>query len=681
MKYLGAAYYPEYWMPLQPGRVEIDAKLMREAGMNLVRIGEFAWARMEPQEGVFTLDWLRECIGTLEKYGVSVLLCTPTAAPPAWLTCNYPETLLLDANYTKMEHGRRLHYCYCSETYWRHTERIVDKLASEFANHKNIAGWQLDNEPAGGYCYCETCQKKFREWLRGRYGSVEELNRAWGTGFWTQDYSEWRQVRLGRVDGNCGPGRMQDTRHFQSDALVGYICAQADVIRRHNPDAIISTNLDGGIFTQLDYYKMYSKMNIAMKDLYFDICPMDTNVMILNQFRSYKPGVKFWITETGAGTCGNFKPSSKEQFRAWLWSSYAHGADAFTVFRWRTCLSGCEHELEGLLEHSGHPGHRYQKAKAAFLEMRELTGRLGDLAPETVQTAMIHDYENKWIYDSFYDHNRFLRHEANFTRMYKELYRRQVPADIISMDAPLDGYKLVILPSLTMVTEAFAAKLSKFAENGGVIFAQGQLGMRDALGNYLITRGPQYLEDLFGLYICGGMFLYSATEADESHSNVNPVSLRVSGMLGHSHILGEVSVWAGDLELNGAAPLLTYTGGQFRDQAAVTEKQAGKGSVLYAAAAGFDDALWGALFEYVFGKAGVGYMTGIPEHVEIIRRGSRLFIINHLNKQVNISLEGSFTAIAGPYDNGRLRLEPYAVTILEDCGKSFLKTGPPSRNE
>lgn len=665
MKYLGCAYYPEYW---GRERVETDARLMQEAGINIARIGEFAWCRMEPEEGVFNLDWLHECVRILGRYGINVIMCTPTAAPPAWLTSNYPDTLLTSADGRKLEHGGRRHYCYSSDAYIRHTARIVERLALEFSKHENIAGWQIDNEPdlcETGGCCCENCQAKFRAWLGNRYGSVEELNKHWGTGFWSMDYTDWSQVKLGMVDGRHPSSRALDTRRFFSEALGGYIIRQAEIIKRVHPGAVVSTNLNGGVFTELDFNKIFSSMDIAMKDLYFDIQTMNTNVMILDQFRSYKPGKKFWITETGAGMCGSGKPSHKDQFKAWMWSSYAHGADAYVVFRWRTCLSGQEQELEGMLEHSGYPGHRYEKVKEAFREMREISRLLGDLPLPEAEIAFIHDYDVMWGYQS---NNRTGRidYEKNFAGLYQELYKRQLPADIIDTSAQIGKYKLIVLPSLVMIDQEFAEKLERFIKNGGVVLAQGQIGMKDRNCNYLNERGPRFLQQTLGVNITGGMYLYSRVEVNESWNNSNHFAVKLAGKLNGSDVSGVAAVWIGDLELNGAAPLLFFSEEEYEGQPAIVEKQTGKGTSVYAAMIGMDDKILGCLFDYVLGKAGIKYYEGIPEHVEVIRKGRYTFAINHLKEPVKIKLEGQYTVVMGDAGNGEVPLKPYGVAILED---------------
>ena len=664
MKYLGCAYYPEYW---GRERVETDAHLMREAGINVVRIGEFAWCSLEPEEGVYTFEWLHECVQSLGRHGIHVILCTPTATPPAWLTDSYPDTRLVNAEGRRLDHGERRHYCYTSDTYWRHTARIVDRLAREFSPYRHVIGWQIDNEPAmgeQGICHCENCQASFQAWLKNKYITVDHLNDQWATRFWSMDYTAWTQIRLGQTKGKHTPSRALDTRRFASDALGEYIIKQGRLIRQHDADAVISTNLNGDVFTDLDFYKVFATMDIAMKDMYFDICTMDTNAMILDQFRSFKPGKPFWITETGAGMCGIGRPSHRDQFKAWMWSSYAHGADAYVVFRWRTCLSGQEQELEGLLEHSGHAGHRYRKAQEAFHQMHRIAPLLGDLPPLTSPIAMVHDYDVMWAYQSNCI-QKVVNYGENFARLYRELYRKHLSADVIAPSASLDKYRLVILPTLIMIDPPFAQRLQQFVEKGGILLAQGQIDMKDRNSNFLGEQAPCLLQDLLGVRLHGGMYLFSAVEADESWTRQTHFTVGMTGELDGKNVSGSASGWIGDVGLTSGTALLTFDEHDYQGQPAITENRTGNGISIFAAAIGMDEALLENLFSHVLDRAGIAFRTDIPEHVEVLQRGRFAFVINHLNETVHLNLDSDYTAILGDITSGKLILKPYGVTILE----------------
>jgi beta-galactosidase GanA len=244
--------------------------LMMEAGINLVRIGEFAWSRMEPEDGRFTLDWLHNCVQALDKFGISVLMCTPTATPPAWLTTTYPNTCLVYADGKAAEHGRRMHYCTTSDTYRRFSARITDFLSQEMSQHANVVAWQLDNEfgPEMSWCHCENCQARFQAWLKKRYGSIQELNRLWGTGFWSMDYSDWRQVRLGSDPDSIPAGSW--TASALSDSMISFACSKL----RSSGATIPSLSDDQRHGADLPTHRLLRdvrQLDVACDDLYYDI--------------------------------------------------------------------------------------------------------------------------------------------------------------------------------------------------------------------------------------------------------------------------------------------------------------------------------------------------------------------------------------------------------------------------
>jgi beta-galactosidase len=666
MKYLGCAYYPEYW---GPERVELDAMLMKEAGINLVRIGEFAWSRMEPEDGSFTLDWLHGCVETLGKFGISVLMCTPTATPPAWLTTTYPNTCLVHADGRRAEHGRRRHYCTTSDTYRRFSARITDFLSQEMSQHANVAAWQLDNEfgPEMSWCHCENCQARFQAWLKKRYASIQELNRVWGTGFWSMDYSDWRQVRLGS-DPGLYPSRLLDSKRFWSDSMISFALQQAEIIRRNHPQALVTTNGMGPIFQPIDYYEMFGKLDVACDDLYFDIATLDADAAAMNVFRSLKPGRRYWITETGCGALDHNRPPHPDQFRAWAWSSLAHGAEAHLVFRWRTCLSGQEQELQGILEHSGSPRHRYQAVQKCFLELKYLWDEFKDLPLPEAPVAIVQDYQTLWAYES-----SRVGADVNYLglvyRLHKALYDRNIVADFIPPERALHGYRLVILPSTVIISPGFATRLADFVSSGGVLLAVGQIGMRDVNNNYLPYPGPDHLQELLGINIEGGMYLGSFVAPDEALWAPTPrrgqVEVKVSGNLGGKPVEGKASAWAADLTFNGGDVLLNFAGDTYAGQPAVVQRRHGEGFAIYAGALRLDDELSNALLEYCLSNASVQPGPSTPEYVEVIRRGEVTFAINHTSQPVRVELGGSGKALVGVFQDGVAELGPYGVCAVK----------------
>ncbi len=667
MKYLGCAYYPEYW---GVGRVQTDAKLMRAAGINLVRIGEFAWSRMETAEGHFELDWLHATIEILGKHGIDVLLCTPTATPPAWLTAAYPDVLLVRGDGTRMAHGSRRHYCTSSDTYRRHSRRITEMLSRDFARHANVVAWQLDNEfgPEAGWCHCPNCQAQFRAWLRTRYGSVQELNQSWKTGFWSIDFTDWSEVCLedGRIE-MCSAQKL-DSRRFWSERMVDFALEQADIIRRNHPRAQVTTNGMGPIFSPIDYYRLFETLDVACDDLYFDIATMENSALAMNLYRQIKPDTRYWLTETGSGALDHNKPPHPDQFRAWAWSSFAHGADAHVVFRWRTCLSGQEQELQGILEHSGKPRHRYAAVKRCFLELASFRDRYRELPLPKAAVAIIQDYQTLWGYESSRI-GKDIDYPGTIYRLHKEFYRRNILVDILPPGRTLSRYKLVVLPSLMIMAAEFAQALAEFVKAGGVVLAVGQLGLRDANDAYLAAPGPQHLEELFGLRIEGGMFLRDHCAADAAlwvpQHACKDIEVALRGALGGKTVSGKAKGWIGDLTLKDAEALVTFAEDTYAGQPAVTEKQTGKGRAIYATPIRLSDEVQAQLIEHALSAARIAYGPAAPLHVEVVQRGHVTFVVNHTNEAASVTLKIRGKASVGDYADGVAALPAYGVCVIE----------------
>jgi len=667
MKYLGCAYYPEYW---GEDRLEEDCRLMAEAGINLVRIGEFAWCRMEPADGKYDLGWLHRSIEAMARRGIGVLMCTPTSAPPAWLTSAHPETCMVRADGTRAGHGHRRHYCPTSGTFLTYSDRITDVLSREMSHHTNVVGWQIDNElgPESGWCHCESCQSGFREWLRARYGSVGELNRRWGTGFWGMDYSDFGQVLLGGR-GTEAASRNLDTARFRSHSFVEFARRQAAIIRRNHTGTLVTTNGMGPIYTPIDYHSLFADLDVACDDLYFDIATMDASALAMNIFRSIKPGRRYWLAETGAGALDHMRPPRAAQFNAWAWSSFAHGADAHLVFRWRTCLSGQEQELQGILEHSGAPRHRYQAVKECFngiIRARDKFG-LGELPLPEAPVAILLDYDSLWAYEAS-RMNGPVSPVQLIIELHQELYRRGVIADFVPADRDLSGYRLLVLPSTVIIPEGFPTRLREFVEGGGTVLAVGQIGMRDSCASYLSRPGPDGLEDLLGCEIHGGMYLESQVDADEAlwmpAAKKRSFTMPLAGSLGSRAARGAASSWAGDVTLRGGKALAKFTADAYSGQPALVGKATGRGNSLYLAALRTDTAFDVRLMDYALSLARVKPGPRIPEHVEVIRRGDVTFAVNHLNKPVRVRLGTGVTSLIGRIANGAAMLGPYGVCVV-----------------
>lgn len=670
MKHLGCAYYPEYW---GPERLETDAKLMCEAGIGVVRIGEFAWSRLEPDEGHFTLDWLHHTFSVMQAHDIHVLMCTPTAAPPAWLMRRYPELLLQRDDGTRMRHGSRRHYCPTALGYRRHVERITLKLAEETRQYSNLIGWQIDNElgPEAGRCYCDSCQQGFRIWLQRRYGSLDGLNRAWATGFWSEDHFDWADVRFHIDRPSVASERGLDTLRYLSDVWIDFAKQQRDLIRRTQPTTLISTNGMGmPLYPDIDHWRLFGdELDMACDDAYFDLAPMANGAAAHDLFRSFKPGVGHWITETGCGALDHGKPPTAAQFRAWLWCGIAHGADAWFIFRWRTCLSGQEQELQGILEHSGHPGHRFEAVKKAFLEVRGLMQQLQALPLPSASVAILHDLDSHRLYLAS---RSGWEVDADPMPVYRQLWSRGVGVRFHRPGVAIaDGIRLLIIRNQPLTDPLLAATLTDFITTGGTVLVIGQLALRNANGSYLAEAGPGSLRELTGVSCVGGMYLSGGAGPDASISMGPDLRERtivgVRGTLDGRPLDGSAERWIADLRPLTATVCATFTDEAYAGQPALTEQVTGAGRLMWLAAAVCSESLLSQIIAHALAAANVPAFPVLPKNTEIQRRGDWIFAINHSAVPVTVELGVGGTVMVGEMQGTRAVLPAFGVTVIDSA--------------
>ena len=404
--YFGADYYPEHW-PKE--RWAEDAKLMKEASINVVRVAEFAWAKLEPMEDNYDFSWLDEAIETLVNEGIEAVMGTPTATPPKWLMDKYPEIYMKDKFGQIRGFGSRRHHCYNSPVYHEYSSRIVAKMAEHYRQNPNVVAWQIDNEfgcQDTGQCYCEDCLAAFKEWLKNKYGTIEAVNVAWGTVFWSQNYQGWDEMILpgytvcDESDNNFhghNPGMLLDFYRFSSDSVVNYQKLQIDEIRKV-ADQPITHNMMGH-FPEIDYFDLGEDLDFVCWDNYpknqWGISDYRNIAMAHDLMRGVKDK-NFWVMEQQSGPCGwSVLGDTPEpgQLRLWTYQAIAHGAEAIVYFRWRTCTFGAEEYWYGILDHDGIPRRRYQEIKQTGKELQALSDWIID-SKVVSHVALIKSYDN-----------------------------------------------------------------------------------------------------------------------------------------------------------------------------------------------------------------------------------------------------------------------------------------------
>jgi beta-galactosidase len=661
MARLGAAYYPEQW-PRE--RWQTDARLMAEAGLAVARIGEFAWAKLEPRPGEFELDWLDEAIAALAGAGLEVILGTPTAAPPAWLIQRHPEILPLRAD-GRQPFGHRRHYCPNQPAFREATETIVTKLAERYGGDERVVAWQIDNE-LGGRCYCDVCRAAFHEWLRRRYESLDVLNEIWGTVFWSQTYSDWSQIPLpetaavpptGFLRNSPNPGLALDFRRFTSDSLIDFLRLQAAILRARVPARQqITHNLMGFKFGEIDYHALATELDVVSWDNY----PLldhrgswSTPALSADAMRGLR-AVPVWILEQQVGPLGweLLRTPRRGETRLLTWQAIAHGVELVSYFRWRTARFGTEQHWHGILDANGTVGRRYEEVRRLAAEVDALADALADTRPEA-HVALLQDYDSRFALQ-VQPTNAALAYEETLQRHYEALRRLGLGVDVVSPAADLSGYRLVVAPSLYVVDETVAAALAAYVEEGGMLMIGPRSGIKDRCNAIPELPVPAWLSGLLGLEV------------------VDYVSSSATTRFGSSDkkIAGELTGWFEQLELSNATPLALYEDGPFAGTAAVTSCRAGDGRVLYlAGAAGVPTLV--ELYRAVGAEAGLPLLE-VPEGVEVVplsgESGRMLFLLNHGDERVVVELgEGDWhDHVAGVTADGRIVLDGLGIALVED---------------
>jgi beta-galactosidase len=659
---IGVDYYPEHW-PRE--RWETDARLMQEAGFNVVRLAEFSWVKMEPAEGQFDFAWLDDAMAVLARHGISVILGTPTAVMPAWAARKYPEMLRQKPDGTRVVWGGRRNNCFASGAYRLLSERITRAMAEHFAETPNLIGWQTDNEFDGGDCHCGTCLAEFQDWLRHRYGSLEALNRAWGNHFWGLSFRTWGEItfpdnRTTETWSMGNPSACLDWKRFISWQRVCFQADQVRILRRVCPDDFVTHNFMG-LFSDLDYYDLARDLDFVAWDNY-PVWGDKPNLcygpaLAADVMRGLK-GRNFLIMEQTAGPCGwgtfgrNPWPGEIRQI---AYQQLAHGSDGQIWFRWRTCTVGREQYWHGLLGHDGKPLRRYQEAAQTAQEFRKLEEALRGTTV-TADAAILYDYDNLWSlnFQPGYAGNSL---QAAIARYYNALWRAGVNVDIVNRRADLAKYKLVLAPDLSIMPDETARRLSQYVEKGGVLLTDCRTGIKDANNLCYERTLPGLLAPTLGIRIEE----YSALGADTSYT--------LKGALVSDGACTAVQ-YVDWVVPNGAETLAAYGDQEpMKPFSAVTRNTHGRGKAWYVGTVMKEESFYDRLVARLLQDAGIRPVVSPPAGVEVsMRQGSGrrlMFLMNHTQEPKTVAVpEGKAELLSGTKTKKNLPLDGFGVAVI-----------------
>jgi beta-galactosidase len=648
---LGTAWYPEQW---PESRWDADLELMQKAGIHMVRVGEFAWSRMEPSEGQYDLDWLDHAVTAASKHGIYTVLGTPSAAPPAWLTQKYPETLRMEENGRLAEHGNRQQFNFANPKYRELARKIAEQMAKRFGHNAWVIGWQIDNEYAED-SYDPATKAQFQQWVKARYGTLDNLNARWTTSYWSQTYSDWNQIPIETGYGN--PGLLLSWRRFVSDTWRSYQKNQLDVIRANSdPRQFITTNMMGW-FDRYDHYVVSQDLDLASWDDYVGEGHLDPakNGATHDLTRGFKRK-NFWVMETQPGSV-NWAPINnaldKGEVRAMAWHAIGHGADTVSYWQWRSALNGQEEYHGTLLGADGRPVPLYSEVQQLGQEFAKASPFLAGTTVKS-DVAILHSYDSRWAIN-WQKHNSKYDPAAEIVSYYKPLRAISQSIDIVAPTAPLTQYKLVVAPGLNVLSDAAAKNLESYVQQGGHLVLGQRSGMKDDDNGLQTKRQPGPLVDLLG------------GRVEQYYALTDPVP--VQGKFGS----GESKLWAELLSAkdSGTEVLESYgkSNGWLDGQPAAITRKIGKGRITYIGA-WLDDAAMQSAAKWMTDVSGVKpVLPSVPDGVDVYprygSRGTIFILVNFSKADQTVPLPAAMTDVLAGGVKQSVNLPEYGVAVLQ----------------
>ena len=580
--YYGGDYNPDQW---NEDVWQEDMRLFKLAGVNVVTLPVFSWAKLEPKEGTYDFVWLDKVLNLAFENGIYVCLATSTAAQPAWMSLKYPEVLPVDFEGRKRNHGGRVNFCVNNKKYREMSGKLTRKLAERYKDHPGLLLWHVSNE-YGNYCYCDTCAEEFREWLKKRYGTIEEVNKRWNMSFWGHTLYSFEEVTVpsGISEMWRGGGRERtnfqglsiDYNRFMSDSILGCYLNEYNIIKKITPKVQVTTNLMG-TFKPLDYFKWAEHMDVISWDSYPNPSdPMSSVALRHDLMRGLKNGQPFMLMEQTPSQQNWQAYNSLKRpgvMRSLSYQAVAHGADTILFFQLRRSIGACEKYHGALISHAGHENTRVFKECAQLGdELKVLGDKLIDSRLKA-RVAIIFDWDNWWAVELSSGPSISLNYVDQIEKYYSAFYAMNVAVDLVRCDSDFSKYDIVVAPVLYMVKPGVTKNIESFVENGGTFITTFFSGIVNE--NDLVTLGgyPGELRKMLGVWV----------EEIDALLLGTTNSMFIGETIGNLNKEYSCGMICELINLEGAKPIATYGKDFYTGKAALTVNQYGRGKAYYIA--------------------------------------------------------------------------------------------------